>query len=187
MTPRMSKNELSLFTAFVGCSDTYVEFGCGGSTFVASSLVKSRIVSVDSSEQWIGKVAESCTASPVQPKLVFVDIGPTGEWGMPLDQSSRSQWPRYHSDIWASAESMEADLFMVDGRFRVACFAQIVLHCRPSALIAIHDFASRPSYHKIYDIGFEIATTEDLSIFRPNTEKKGDALRLLDQCRHDPA
>jgi hypothetical protein len=67
--------------------------------------------------------------------------------------------------IWLNPEASRADLYLVDGRFRVACFMQIILHAHPDALIAIHDFANRPQYHVIYDVAREIAVRENLSVF----------------------
>jgi len=187
MQPRMSAKELDLFLAFVRNSQIYVEFGTGGSTFVASRYVKQSIISVDSSTQWIDKVQSACADGIVRPKLVFVDIGPTGDWGYPVDQGTRSRWPRYHETVWDFPESAEADLYILDGRFRVACFAQTVIHGNPQALIGVHDFASRKNYHCIYEIGREIATAEDMSFFQPLAREQDKAARILEMYKFNPA
>jgi hypothetical protein len=56
---------------------------------------------------------------------------------------------------------------MVDGRFRVACFMQILLRCDPDALIMVHDFKSRQPYHVVREVAREIAAVEDMSVFLP--------------------
>jgi len=186
LLPRMSTEEAALFLAFVKNSRDYVEFGTGGSTVVASKHVKNSILSLDSSRQWLDQVRAACASSQTMPELIFVDIGPTGDWGFPIDASAKSRWPDYHSTIWEIPDSCAADLYLVDGRFRVACFAQIVLHCNPNAIIGIHDFSSRPNYHCVREIAREIATAGDLSFFRP-LPKKETARTILESFRMDPS
>jgi hypothetical protein len=168
----MSAEEAALFLSFVRNSRSYVEFGTGGSTVVASRHVQSSILSVDSSREYLDQVKAACASSQTKPELIYVDIGPTGEWGFPVDPSMKSRWPDYHSAIWKMPHSATADLYFVDGRFRVACFAQIVLHCNPNAIIGIHDFTSRPKYHCVREIAREVATAGDMSFFRPLPERK---------------
>ena len=42
---------------------------------------------------------------------------------------------------------------------------QVILHGKPNALIAIHDFACRPHYFVVRDVAQEIATFENMTIF----------------------
>lgn len=186
MLPRMSDEEAALFLSFVRNSRSYVEFGAGGSTVVASKHVQSSILSVDSSRDWLDQVRTACASSRTRPELIFVDIGPTAEWGFPTDSSMKPRWPDYHSAIWKMPHSAAADLYFVDGRFRVACFAQIVLHCNPNAIIGIHDFTSRPKYHCVREIAREIATAGDMSFFRPLPEKKV-AESILQSFHEEPS
>src|SRR3954451_20422082 len=83
MKPRMSPDELALFQAVLKKSSRYLEFGSGGSTFLASSLVKSWVISIDSSQSWLEKVRDACKSNRVQPELILADIGPIGDWGKP--------------------------------------------------------------------------------------------------------
>lgn len=182
----MSAEEAALFLSFVRNSRSYVEFGTGGSTVVASRHVQGSIMSVDSSREWLDQVRDACASSQTRPELVFADIGPTGEWGYPTDASTKQHWPDYHSAIWKMPHSATADLYFVDGRFRVACFAQIVLHCNPDAIIGIHDFSSRPRYHCVREIAREVATAEDISFFRPLPERK-IAETILQSFQEEPS
>jgi hypothetical protein len=185
MLPRMSDGEAALFLSFVKNSRDYIEFGTGGSTYIASNNVRNSILSIDSSQEWLDQVSEACTRSQTRPELKFIDIGPTKQWGFPNDHSRKSNWSDYHTTIWNDPRSSEADLYLVDGRFRVACFAQIVLHCKPSAVIGIHDFGSRPAYHRVREIAREIATVEDMSFFLPLPKGKA-ATELLQDFYHEP-
>jgi len=184
--PRMSSKEIGLFISFLRNSHAYVEFGAGGSTVLASHHVKQSILSIDSSREWLDKV-QSAADGNVTPKLVYVDIGPIGDWGYPLDQSTNSRWPRYHEFPWDVPGAAEADLYMIDGRFRVACFAQAAAHCDPNAVIAFHDFASRKQYHCVLEIAREIATAEDMSFFQPLTGIQGKANRIIEEYKLNPA
>ena len=172
MIPRMSAEEAALFVSFVKNSRDYVEFGTGGSTVLASKHVKNSIFSVDSSQEWLDQVSRACDSSQTKPQLRFVDVGPIGDWGFPTDGSAKPRWPDYHSAIWKVKQSSDADLYLVDGRFRVACFAQTVLHCKPNAIIGIHDFSSRPAYHCVREIAQEIATAGDMSFFLPLSRRQ---------------
>ncbi len=169
MQPHMSDPEYRLFLSFLKNSSKYLEFGSGGSTYAASKLVKNSIISLDSSKDWLEKVRQACAGeeSKVKPTLLYVDIGPTGDWGRPTDPATRNRWPSYYESIWEQPNSFDTDLYLVDGRFRVACFMQILINCRPDSLIMIHDFTSRANYHVIRTVAREIANSEDFSVFAP--------------------
>jgi hypothetical protein len=185
LKPRMTDKELDLFKTFIGRATNYVEFGAGGSTCVAAPLVKNSIVSVDSSDVWLQKVADVCAAQPtwVQPTLLFVDIGPIGAWGSPTDPGTRDRWPDYHEKVWEIPGTSEADLYMVDGRFRIACFMQSLLHARPGALIAIHDFTSRPAYAVVTEVAEQVASVDTLAVFRKREDQDEVRIRELLELR----
>jgi hypothetical protein len=182
----MSKPEIALLGAFLRHSRRYVEFGVGGTTILAAECVDDWILSVDSSKDWIERVDRACADKKTSPLILYADIGPVGDWGVPTDPSTRGRWSDYHSEIWKLPKSSCADLYLVDGRFRVACFAQTVLRCSPDAIIGIHDFASRNHYHVVRDIAHEIASAEDISFFLPAPRSRGRALEILDKYRNDP-
>lgn len=189
MRPHMSVAELQLFESLLRCSGHYMEFGAGGSTCLAAELVGSSVVSVDSSAAWLATVQAHCAERQTRltPHLIHADIGPLGEWGRPEGTGSKAAWPGYHARHWREPAVLGADLYMVDGRFRVACFMQIVLHCEPDALIAIHDFASRPHYQVVRAVGREIARAEDLSVFQPLRGKaRLRALEILEEYEANP-
>jgi hypothetical protein len=187
MHPRMSPNELALFLSFLKKSERYLEFGTGGSTFAASSHVNTWVISVDSCQEWLDKVSSACAENSTKPELIFADIGPTGDWGFPIDPSTKSRWPGYHSSVWGLAKSNDADLYLIDGRFRVACFAQVVLHSSHNAIIGFHDFDSRANYHCVRGIAREVAAAEDMSFFQPLPNTKANAAKMLEEFMFNPA
>jgi hypothetical protein len=190
LTPRMSDNECALLKSVLKCTRRYLEFGSGGSTCLAASLVTESVISVDSSVEWLDKVRQACEpeAGFSRLTLAHVDIGLTIEWGYPSDSGTRERWPDYHRKIWVRSESSDADLYMVDGRFRVACFMQVLLHGRRDALIMIHDFDFRGEYHVIREVAREIAVADSLSMLQRRDDRNETHMReILAAYEYDPA
>ena len=131
----------------------YFEYGCGGSTLIAARLIEAfnlslTISSVDSSPSWIDQIKNdtgfqeladcfysftNCFILTVISKLSlseqfsahYINIGDIGNWGMPTNRSYESYWPKYSESIWHYGR--DADIVLVDGRFRVACALNAVL------------------------------------------------------------
>jgi hypothetical protein len=184
MRPRMSKSELALFFSFITHAETYVEFGCGGSTFLASHYVKKSVVSVDSSYKWIELTAKQCIGGQTEPFFYQADIGDTGEWGTPTNDMNKDKWPNYHSDVWGLKQTWSADLYFIDGRFRVACFAQIYRRATKQSIIGIHDFMSRQRHYGIVrELGREIASVDDISFFLPLPDRMALSQDIIDKYR----
>lgn len=185
----MTPEEWSLFTGFVGCARRYVEFGSGASTVLAAGLVKEEVIAFDSSQAWLDRVAEACRArrTRLSPRLAFIDIGETAEWGFPEDQKARARWPAYHANMWDDPSVAQGDLYLIDGRFRLACFVQVMLHASDKPFVAFHDYASREHYGDAALLGREIVRVNDLSIFvrRPDFDPNM-ARKLLEIYAYDP-
>ena len=185
----MKPDEVALLTSLLACARRYMEFGAGGSTCLAAQAVAESIISVDSSREWLDKVAAVCAANAyaVQPALIHADIGELRDWGWPRDETQRAQWPAYHEGVWSRPEAARADTYMVDGRFRVACFMQVMLRCPGDALVIIHDFSDRPNYAPVHRVAREVARAGNLSAFvRRQDFDASVASGILDQHRFDP-
>jgi len=166
-----------------------MEFGAGGSTCLAAQNVLEEIVAVDSSKEWLDKVKETCArnVTAVQPKLVHADIGGLTNWGWPIDQAHKEQWPKYHEAVLSDGHAPPFDAYLIDGRFRVACFMQSLIHCRTDSLILIHDFPPRPSYAVVHQVAREIACATNLSIFvRSDRFDPAIARNILSTHKFDP-
>jgi hypothetical protein len=182
----MSSAERHLFESLVRCSKRYLEFGAGGSTCLAAATPKEWLITVDSSAEWLKNVADATRESPTRPETVFIDIGPVRDFGAPSDPTTRPRWPAYHEQVWSRPECANADLYFVDGRFRVACTLQCLLRGRPGTPIMVHDFASRPQYHVIRSFARELAIAENLSVFvRPDGFNIAAAVKKLAEHRLD--
>lgn len=185
----MAPDEWTIFEGLVQRARRYVEFGAGASTVLAAGLVRDWVISFDSSQAWLDWVAEDCRERKTRltPILSHVDIGELGDWGFPKDETARERWPLYHSSMWQDPRLSEADLYVIDGRFRVACFLQALLHCGDRAFLVFHDYTSRPYYHAVAAVAREVACVNDLSVFmRAADFDRAEVERLLADHAYDP-
>ena len=110
----------------------YLEFGTGGSTFMALLNSDCHIVSVESDIEWINFMRTyKIILNNENSRLEFlpIDIGKTKSFGRPLNDEKRENYPQYSKYVFQKNNSKEFDLIFVDGRFRVACVLQAILNC----------------------------------------------------------
>ena len=128
--PRMTDRELDLYAGLLAGARTVIEYGTGGSTLLALGAGVPCLVSVESDAGWIGMLRElpAIAEAERQGRLTFVhvDIGRVGKWGKPVDSSGAARYAAYASAPWSHCEV--PDVVFVDGRFRVACALETVLH-----------------------------------------------------------
>lgn len=150
LNPHMSQSEQCLFKSFLMTAVNYFEFGSGGSTeWAAKAKNLKHIHSVDSDPRFISALRkrDAVHEAEMDGRLVFehVDIGTTGPWGFPTDNSSIGKWHAYSDSINAASEG-KWDLILVDGRFRTSCFLKSLLKA-PCATVMVHDYPNHPGYH----------------------------------------
>ena len=164
----LSENERTeLIKQFNNHSD-YLEFGAGGSTFLALLNSNINITSIESDENWLNFLRSWAVILKYEhlKRLVFkhVDIGKTGEWGYPVSEDKKEFYPNYSSKIFE--EKKDFDLIFIDGRFRVACALTAILNCKNSTTILIHDYPIREEYHIVEKYLERIDTIDTLAIFK---------------------
>lgn len=174
MQPQMTAAEIAQVELQLAGRVSLLEFGCGGSTLVAARQVQ-RIVSVDSDPEWLAKVGENLARAAVDFTPYHADIGPVGEWGYPVDDSRIRDWPRYHMQIWRHLAG-SPDAVLIDGRFRVACLLQSIIHCRPDCVFLFHDFQNRPHYHGVLRHADILARVDTLAVLRAKQQVDGKAV-----------
>lgn len=149
LMPRMSVQETALFEHYLKQSKAYFEFGSGGSTKLATRN-EVEVFGVESDKFWVDTLKKE--AGPLC-KVDYVDIGPTKEWGYPVDNTHREKFPLYSQAIMQHDKAF--DLILVDGRFRVACTLNAIKQTLEKqkdiddTVIFIHDFWDRPDYHSV--------------------------------------
>ncbi len=173
-----SHAEVNCFIKHIINSKSYLEFGCGGSTFLLAHLSCAKIMSIESDKNFIDfisqneTIAQNLSQNPPRLSFVHIDIGQTKEWGYPQDESKRHCYPLYSQQIFTlltQSEIRAIDTYFVDGRFRVACVLNILLHCDENATIIIHDFWNREQYHIVLDFLQLVDRTETLGVFKPKS------------------
>ena len=121
----------------------YAEYGCGASTIWVANNIDCKIFSVDSSAGWIGQVKKECKS--LKPILHLADVGPVGDWGMPIDYEKSDNFTDYTDWIWT--DNKKPNIILIDGRFRVCCFLTCLINGEKGTKIFFDDYTNRPMYH----------------------------------------
>ncbi len=146
----LTENERMVLIKHINNSPKYLEFGSGGSTFLALLNSKSEIFSVESDQNWVDYIRswKVIQHAETNEKIHFhiINIGKTKQWGYPVDDALKENYPDYSYNIFDKLKNNEFNTIFVDGRFRVACALASALHY-PKADILIHDYTIREYYH----------------------------------------
>ena len=136
--------------ALAACS-VFLEYGTGGSTFLAADQNVSTIISIETDSDYLESIARDMERYDSVFIPVHCDLGPTKTWGYPADDSSINHWPSYFMGGWAAVDDSISppDLVLVDGRFRVASFIVSYLLAPDNATILFSDYVDRPHYHAV--------------------------------------
>jgi hypothetical protein len=147
--------EAEAVRAAYAAAECILEYGSGGSTVMAAEMPGKRVFSVESDPDWADMMRRWLSAHPPaegsRVEVVWADIGPTREWGHPVDTAQWARFPRYPMGVWSRPDFAAPDVVLVDGRFRVGCaLAAAYLTEKPITLL-FDDFAPRQAYHKVQD------------------------------------
>lgn len=149
--PHFDDEATTRFKDVLAKATSYVEYGSGGSTVLASHLGVPT-VSIENDARYAIAV-RSVLAPSSSVDLVVINTGPTLEWGTPLISRPaifwRRVWLRY-AEAPYSRTTKSPDFILVDGRSRVACVlasARAAYQAETLALLMLDDYVERPSYH----------------------------------------
>ncbi len=163
--PAMTSAEIEFFESCLDQAQHYYEFGSGGSTKLAASMGLN-VHGVESDRRWLeqlqSEVGDACQVN-------HVDIGPTKEWGYPVDLRAADQFPNYSQSI--HTQDLPFDLILVDGRFRVASTLESIDYVLKKgdptcARIFIHDFWNREYYKPVLEFLDAEKTVETAGLFK---------------------
>ena len=68
------------------------------------------------------------------------------------------------------------DAVLIDGRFRVACLLQAIIHCKPDCVFLFHDFQDRPQYQGVLRHVDVLARVDTLAVMRAKLQVDGTAV-----------
>lgn len=131
-----------------GRAKAILEYGSGGSTVLAAELGKP-VVSVESDKAWADRLSAHLAGITDKAAVHHVDIGPTKDWGRPRDSSGAARYHLYALSVWDREDLGEPDLVLIDGRFRAACLAAVLLRAKRPTTVLFDDYAPRPYYHGV--------------------------------------
>lgn len=162
-------------------SKYYLEFGSGGSTFLAVLYSNTKVYSVESDDNWIKylsswKVIKDSIYNK-RLKFFYANIGAVKEWGVPINNDLKDVFYKYSSDVFKN-ENVCFDTVFVDGRFRVACVLKSILECSEDVSILIHDYSMREEYHIIERYLDKVEDADSLFVFRKKSNIDYDELKL---------
>lgn len=176
----LSDNERSFLLNQIKGAKNYMEFGSGGSTFLALTQSNvAHITSVESDAGWLKylrKWQEITNAENKRLNFICVNIGKTGAWGVPIEEDKKLLWSDYSMAPFSSKSSY--DVIFIDGRFRVACALQAILNSNQNTKILMHDFNNRAHYHCILEFLDIVDTADMLALFK--IKKDCNKQRLLE-------
>jgi hypothetical protein len=134
---------------------SYLEFGSGGSTVLASKFVKGDIISVESDIEWFNKLQTNFKDNS-KVKLHLVDLMcKPHTWGHPSVECPESR-KREYSQIVKTLDLSDVNLILIDGRFRVACALHIHSLITNETDVLFDDFEDRLEHYSIvlnyYDV-----------------------------------
>ena len=135
-----------LFKSLIRDVRIYGEYGMGSSTIWVLDNCKCHVVAVDSNPVWIQHVKDKAQ-SAVRLDASLVDLGALAHMGRPRTYDKRDNFIAYCTSIWQGSQKPE--LVLIDGRFRVCCFLNCLLHGEPGTKILFDDYLYRPTYHVV--------------------------------------
>ena len=125
----------------------YGEYGCGLSSKWMLRNTNCKVISVDSSKEWVEKIRTENKKYWSRLTINHIDLGKVRRWGFPLSYVKASNFQDYTDYIWKQSES--PTLVLVDGRFRVCCFLTSLKFAEAGTKIIFDDYVNSPHYHFI--------------------------------------
>jgi hypothetical protein len=182
----MPEEAIELLESEMRQSQCYMEYGSGGSTYLAASIPVPAVFSVESDPGWSKAVQSQVKKqeSSTRFEMLHVDVGAKPKnWGTPENNDRVRDWPAYPLKIWSvmSEAGFSPDLVLIDGRFRVACFAASILYGKPGLTILFDDYVGRtPQYGAVETILKPAKTVSRMQVFvRPKRIDTPAVAKLL--------
>jgi hypothetical protein len=185
--PHFCEAGKALFANELATTETYLEYGSGGSTVTAHHAAEA-LVSVDNDRDVLRAVGARLRRHAYGPTamLIYVDMGITKEWGYPVfHRRTRvrvERWKNYAQAPWGylNERQLQPDMIMVDGRFRVACILESLLNLHPvsSCRILVDDYTERHHYHVVERFAELHRVSGRMALLTKRRDMD------IDECRH---
>ena len=136
-----------LFKKSVEGIKIYGEYGCGLSSKWILKNTSCKVISVDSSKEWVKKIKRENKNYSSRLIINHIDLGKVGSWGRPISYEKSCNFSDYTDYIWR--QPIKPKLVLIDGRFRVCCFLTSLKFADAGTKIIFDDYVDRPYYHFI--------------------------------------
>jgi hypothetical protein len=151
----MTTNEVAFLMKELSLvKSAYFEFGMGAQTLMSCEFAQKynfSLYAVHSSSDIVDELAsKACLCKMIedgQAKLMKIDIGKTGKYGLPLNSTNSRENFHFYSDA-INHILKPVDLILVDGRFRIASILKSLIKF-PNARILLHDYYE-PYHYRVY-------------------------------------
>ena len=160
--------DMMVFTSFLTKNTTFFEYGSGCSTIIAKYYCK-KTYAVEANIKWYNKGIKN----GLKDILIFKDLKCDGSGGVlsaPGKKSTLEDWKNFFQ---AYKKEYNADVILIDGRFRVSCAFDIFSKIRNDTIVFLHE-CNRPQYSVIktyYDYIHQYSDRLCLLKKKPNITK----------------
>lgn len=141
-----------------------LEYGTGEQTRLAARLGK-RVRTVESDRIVAERVANGLAELGADAVVHHVSLGPTGTYGAPSDPKFHRTFHNYPLSVWDRPDLGDPDLVLIDGRFRAACLAAVMLRAKMPTTVLFDDYEDRPYYHRVEALAQKVATVGRMARF----------------------
>ena len=150
----MPAAEAEVLRAAYEGAETILEYGSGGSTALAAMMEGKTVFAVESDHAWTTRMKAWFVANPPNADLHlhYVDIGPTKDWGMPVDDRAIRRFPDYALSVWDRDDFRHPDVVLIDGRFRVGCLLIVAFRITRPVTALFDDYGPRAVYHRVEEM-----------------------------------
>lgn len=183
--PMFDPEALKIFTAKLMQSNEYLEYGSGGSTYLAAKL-KKKFTVVESDPFFLNAVKEKIVTDNLydseKQTYIHANIGFTGPYGWPFffNKDKREIYAGYSDAPWnLHGEKFSPDLILVDGRFRVSSALKTIkkLNGKTNWEILFDDYDGT-YYHAIEEFANLERVVGRMAILKPKLDLDMNKLNL---------
>lgn len=148
----MPSSEKSTLMEYYQRAAFIFEWGSGGSSLFAASLPNKQIVSVESDLDFIAQLKKEMAddaENKSDVEFLHKNLGETGAWGWPIGCEHYQKFIEYPLAYQLQNPGGKSQTVLIDGRFRVACFLEVLMEAQGPVTILFDDYADRAHYRII--------------------------------------
>ena len=167
--------DMLAFTSFLTNNTIFFEFASGCSSIIAKYYSK-KSYAVEGNKKWY----DIGISQGLKENLLFKDLkcdgkGPLLSW--PGKESTLEDWKSF---IQAYKEEYNADVFLIDGRFRAACALDIFGKIKNDAVVLLHE-CQRKDYSIVEKYYNKVYKWKNLCLFQKKKDIKEIPLEVLEK------